>query len=91
MAEIEERHNVTETSLLCVLCFILWHFKDVESGWLLTIVCRRSDWVNSWWQACSFHKLAISHVDEQANKQTKILNKYAVKTSGQTALPCDIV
>lgn len=76
---------------LFYVCSILRHFKGMESGWLLTVVFPLSDWVNSWWQSCSFHKLAVSHVDEQTNKQTKIPNKYTVKNSGQTALPCDIV
>lgn len=50
------------------LWFILWRFGGMVSGWLLTIVFPLSDWVNSWWQACSFHELAVSHVDEQTNK-----------------------
>lgn len=59
------------TLLKCLfhVCFI-----GIVSGWLLTIVFPLSDWVNSWWQACSFHKLAVSHVDEQTNKQKSPTN-----------------
>lgn len=59
---------------LFYVCLILWHFEGMKSGWLLTVVFPLSDWVNSWWQACSFHKLAVSHVDEQTNKQKSPTN-----------------